>query len=95
MSATDEWKIKHGIDPSFPVNHNGLLMRQQELASHEMDWCLGCDNHLPVREMKLITRLDDPYVQIHDGPSDYIPTSKRIRMCQQCFKDNYETDEAN
>lgn len=89
----DEWKLRHGIDPKRDVNQDELLMSVEESRSKEKSWCLGCDKHMPVREMKLITRSTDPYVQIGEGETDYITKSNRIRMCPACYKEQYETED--
>jgi hypothetical protein len=87
----DEWKKRHGI-PVGDVNQDELLMIAEESASKEKAWCLGCDGEFYVREMKLITRSDDPYVQIDEGPGDYIKKSCRIRMCKTCFSEKHEEE---
>jgi len=87
----DEWKARHGIDPKRDVNQDELLMSVEESRSKEKSWCLGCDKHMPVREMKLITRSTDPYVQIDEGETDYIAKTNRIRMCPACYKEQYES----
>lgn len=86
----DQWKARHGIDPKRPVNQDELLMNVEESRSKKKSWCLGCDSLLPVREMKLITRSIDPYVQFDEGGTDYIDPECRVRMCLSCFKDEYE-----
>jgi hypothetical protein len=89
----DEWKARHGIDPKRVVNQDELLMSVEESRSKEKSWCLGCDKHMPVREMNLITRSTDPYVQIDEGETDYIAKTNRIRMCPVCYKERYEAED--
>lgn len=88
-----EWKAKHGISEIAESNPDEMRMTAEERISTKNAWCLGCDKLMPVREMKLITRRIDPYVQIEDGPSDYIHRSNRVRMCPACFKSEHEDDE--
>lgn len=66
-------------------------MAAEDSQSKKKSWCLGCDKHMPVKEMKLITRGIDPYVQIDEGETDYIAKSNRIRMCPACFAEHYES----
>lgn len=33
-------------------------------------WCFGCDVRFPIRDMKLITRSIDPYLQCDEGETD-------------------------
>ena len=40
--------------------------------------------HMMIREMKLITRRDNPYVQFDESDSDYIAEEYRVRMCPEC-----------
>lgn len=86
----EQWKVRHGIDPRRPVNQDELLMSAEESRSKENSWCFGCDQVLPVRSMKLITRAVDAYVQYDEGETDYIDPECRVRMCPDCFKENYE-----
>lgn len=89
----EAWKLRHGINPKRDVNQDELLMSVEESRSKEKSWCLGCDKHMPVREMKLITRSTDPYVQIDEAGTDYIANRNRIRMCPACYKDEYEAED--
>lgn len=95
MSDTPEiaaWKVRHGIEPNREINHDELKMAAEESQSKAKAWCLVCDKHMPVKEMKLITRAIDAYKQIDDGPSDYISKRLRVRMCPECFRFEYEAD---
>lgn len=85
-----EWKKKHGLDPSIDHNPDELRMAAEEQQSRESSWCLGCDKKMKVRDMKLITRRIDPYVQYDETECDYIAKSFRVRMCPECFKERYE-----
>jgi len=38
------------------VNQDELLMSVEESQAKGKSWCFGCDKHMPIREMKLITR---------------------------------------
>lgn len=89
-----EWKRRNGL-PKEPVNQDELLMAVEENTSKENSWCLGCDIAFPVREMKLITRSIDPYVQYDHGETDYIKKDCRVRMCPECFAEEYGPDDAN
>jgi hypothetical protein len=86
------WKTKHGLDPKVEQNQDELRMAAEEQASKKTSWCLGCDKDMPVREMKLITRAIDAYVQYDEGETDYITPDCRVRMCPDCFKEHYEND---
>jgi hypothetical protein len=88
------WKVRHGIDPTRPVNQDELLMSVEESRSKAKSWCFGCDKEMPVREMKLITRSVDPYVQIDEGETDYIEMDCRVRMCPPCFDEKYSRNES-
>jgi hypothetical protein len=86
----EEWKTKHGLDPKVEQNEHELRMAAEEQASKKTSWCLNCDKDMPVREMKLITRRIDAYVQYDEGETDYIAPDCRVRMCPECFKERYE-----
>lgn len=85
-----EWKARHGL-PKEHVNQDELLMAAEESRSKEKCWCMGCGNEMPVKEMKLVTRSIDPYLQIDESESDYIRADERVRMCPECFKERYES----
>ena len=89
----NEWKARHGLK-SVTDHHNQdeLLMAAEESQSKGKAWCVECDDHLPIRDMRLITRSIDHYIQVDEGPSDYIAKGNRVRMCPKCFKDRYEPD---
>jgi hypothetical protein len=91
MSDTPEmaaWKTRHGINPGRDVNQDELLMAAEESQAKGKAWCLGCDKHMPIREMKLTRRID-AYKQIDEGPTDYIAKGNRVRMCPACFDKEY------
>ena len=92
MSEYDEqlmaWKAKHGITGK-ERNHAEIAMHAEQQISPDKSWCFMCDKHLPVRELKLITRRLDPYCQTHDGPDEYIPKRHRVYMCPDCFKEHH------
>lgn len=88
----DEWKMRHGINPKRDVNQDELLMSVEESRAKGTSWCFGCDNEMPIREMKLITRSVDPYLQIDESEGYYIANLNRVRMCPACFQANYETE---
>lgn len=94
MSEYDEqlkaWKAKNGFVDVDETNPDEVRMAAQEQASKKKAWCFECDKHMPVREMRLITRKIDPYTQTDEGPTDYIAESNRVRMCPECFKERYE-----
>lgn len=85
----DAWIAKHGANPKAEVNHYELRMFAEEKLAKGKAWCLGCDRHMPITEMKLVTRKIDPYVQIDEGPTDYITKNNRVRMCGKCFEEQY------
>jgi hypothetical protein len=90
------WKAKHGIDSATDeTNPEELRMLAEEQAAKGKSWCFGCDQHMPIREMKLITRRTDAYVQIDEGEGDYIAKSNRVRMCPKCFNEQYGDEEEN
>jgi len=82
-------KSRRGLDSARVVNQDELLMAAEESLSKSMAWCIGCDRHMPVKEMKLITRSIDAYKQIDEGPTDYISKLNRVRMCPKCFDEEY------
>lgn len=86
-----QWKAKHGLDPKVEQNADELRMAAEDSASKKRSWCFGCDKEMPVREMKLITRRIDAYVQFDEGQTEYIAPDCRVRMCPDCFKEHYET----
>lgn len=88
----EAWKARHGL-PKGPVNQDELQMTAEENQSKERAWCLGCDKEMAVKEMKLITRSIDAYVQYDEGETDYIRKDCRVRMCPECFKEKYEGDD--
>lgn len=88
-SERDAWIARHGGNPKEEVNHAELRMVAEEKLAKGKYWCLGCDAQLPIMEMKLITRKIDPYVQIDEGPTDYITKNNRVRMCAKCFEEQY------
>lgn len=89
----EAWKLRHGIDPKRDVNQDELLMSVEESRAKGKSWCFGCDKHMPIRDMKLITRRDDPYLQYDEGETDYIKKDCRVRMCPPCYKENYEHED--
>jgi hypothetical protein len=97
MSEYDEqlaaWKAKHGLGEKAEHNEHELRMAAEEQASKGRSWCSGCDKEMPIREMKLITRGIDRYRQCDEGGTDYIAPANRVRMCPECFKENYETND--
>lgn len=86
-----EWKSKHGLVPMPDTSQDELRMAAEDQSSKRKSWCFGCDKELPVREMRLITRAIDAYLQ-HDegGEGDYISKDCRVYMCPACFKEHYE-----
>lgn len=88
-SELDDWKAKHGADPKRDVNHYELRMLAEEKLAKGKSWCIGCDVHMPIKDMKLITRAIDPYLQTDEGPTDYITKNNRVRMCAKCFDEQY------
>lgn len=95
MSEYDEqlaaWKARNGLGSMQNTNQDELLMAAEESQAKGKAWCFGCDKKMPVREMRLITRSIDAYCQIDENPGDYIAKQNRVRMCPECYKDEYET----
>lgn len=87
-----QWKLNHGLNTKDEQNPEEIRMIAEDQKSKHTSWCLGCDKEMPIREMKLITRQVDPYVQYDEGETDYISPSFRVRMCPECFKEHYDTD---
>jgi hypothetical protein len=83
------WKAKNGLASMKETNQDELLMAAEESQAKGKCWCAECDKHMPIREMKLITRSIDSYRQCDEGPTDYISKSNRVRMCPECFEANY------
>lgn len=88
-SAMAAWKAKNGLSSMKTTNQDELLMAAEESQAKGKGWCMDCDKHMPIREMKLITRSIDPYRQCDEGETDYIAESNRVRMCAACFEANY------
>lgn len=84
-----EWKLKHGLNPHINESPDEIRMIAEELASKKTAWCFECDKEMPVREMVLITRRIDPYLQTDENEGDYIAKDERTRMCKTCFKEHY------
>ena len=82
----DAWKAKHGVTHTDESNPCEMRMLAEQKLSTEKSWCLGCDAYMPVKDMVLITRRHDPYVQIDEGPTDYISKPNRIYKCPACYK---------
>jgi len=100
MNAADQyeaqladWKAKHGIaaeDQERPDTEQ--VMIAEDAQAPGKDYCMGCAEKFPIREMKLVT---DPHMQFDDRPEradGYIPKKYRVRMCAPCFKEHYEHD---
>ena len=88
----DAWKAKQGLTDTDTSNPEEMRMLAEQKLSTEKSWCLGCDAHLPVKDMVLITRRLDPYVQIDEGPTDYISKANRIYKCPACYKADEDED---
>lgn len=88
-----EWKAKHGLDPAGETNPDEMRMAHEESQAKGRSRCVACDKHMPIREMKLITRAIDAYIQIDESEGDYISKSNRVRMCPDCFNEHYTEQE--
>lgn len=86
----DAWKAKHGVTHTDESNPHEMRMLAEQKTSTEKSWCLGCDAHMPVKEMVLITRRIDPYKQMDEGETDYISKANRVYYCSPCYKAEYE-----
>ncbi len=84
-----EWKERHGVGYMRDTNQDELLMAAEESQAKGKSWCFGCDKEMPIREMKLITRSVDAYVQYDEGETDYIAKDCRVRMCPPCYDEHY------
>ena len=84
-----EWKERYGIGHMRDTNQDELLMAAEESQAKGKSWCFGCDKHMLIREMKLITKTLDPYTQCDEGEGDYIAKENRVRMCPECFEEHY------
>ena len=71
------------------MNQDELRMASEESQAEGKAWCFGCDKHMPIKEMKLITRRVDPYLQCDEGETDYIKKYFRVRMCPPCYDEKY------
>lgn len=88
-----EWKRKHGIsDTSAPTDQQSAeaRMAEEDKVSTQKHDCIWCGAPFDVKDMRVITRRDDPYIQIDESEADYIPEHNRIHCCQECYKDTYE-----
>lgn len=79
----DEFKAKHG--------HVGALATAEEIIRAKVnadrqkkgeDYCVLCaEGPMPISAMRLITREEDPYIQLdNDDP---------VRACASCFEEHY------
>lgn len=82
----EAWKLRIGLKNATDAkNQDELLMAAEESQSKNTAWCIGCDREMMIRDMRLITRSIDPYMQCDEGETDYIEKANRVRMCPQCF----------
>lgn len=95
------WKAKHGLTTSAGEDIDPEDMMAVDDAKRPGNcYCMGCAEEFPISAMRLITRRQDPYLQMEDDepvesnrPDWYIKVENRVRMCAACFKEKYEDDE--
>lgn len=108
MSADDyeqrlaAWKAKMGF-PEGTAGDAGeidgeTLMIAQDAKRKGRDYCGRCTERFKICDMRLITRKDDPYIQMDESespgkPDWWIAVGERVRMCKPCFKIEYESEE--
>lgn len=83
------WKERNSIGHIEETNQDEMRMAAEDAQSKGKSWCFGCDKHMPIREMKLITRGIDAYYQMGEEEGDYISNNNRVRMCPACFDEHY------
>jgi len=85
------WKAAHGIPAEAQeLPDDEQVMMAEDAQSPGKDYCMGCAERFPIREMRVIT---DPHMQFDDRPERagrYIPKKYRVRMCLPCFNEKYE-----
>jgi hypothetical protein len=87
-----EWKAKHGLDKvPDDASVEEKRMAVEENLNTGTSYCFSCGDEFPIKEMRLVTRLQDPYAQTWEGESDYIPETHRHRMCKKCFDERYDS----
>lgn len=88
----EKWKDKNGLGQVVDNNPDEIRMAAEEAKAKGKSWCLGCEKHMMIREMKLITRSVDAYVQFGEWEGDYIPQANRVRMCSDCYNEAYQNE---
>lgn len=90
------WKARHGLNATPDSNSSELLMASEDAKSNEDSWCMACGKQMPVKEMRIVTKRIDPYMQLDEqdveSDGDYIREENRVRMCPPCFTEKYEKE---
>jgi glyoxylase-like metal-dependent hydrolase (beta-lactamase superfamily II) len=99
-----EWKTKHGyvapLGPESTADEWAAADAAQKAADAKLkgeDYCVLCGHGpQPISGMVLITRRDDPYIQIDDSEDeedddeDALPkVENRVRACPKCYAIEY------
>ena len=100
-----DWMAKHGVTRAVIVgtrehaDAEEIALRCADKKLKGEDYCVVCGHGpQPISGMELITRRDDPYIQLEDaadGDDDDLPEVKtRVRACPKCWAIEYgEEDE--
>lgn len=87
IDLMDTKRLKKFAD-KFRVDPQVMAIRLGQLSKSSL--CIWCGAPFDVKDMRVITRRDDPYIQMDESEADYIPEHNRIHCCQECYKDTYE-----
>ena len=91
QSELTAWKLKHGWSDSDDGSEEGI--RLQVEADRKLpgsDYCVLCGKGpQPINQLRLITRAEDPYIQIENEPGIAGRPSNRVRACPKCFEERY------
>ena len=80
----EEWKLKNGVASELdPVE---MQIKAKVIADRKLDgedYCVLCaEGPMPIRDMRIITREEDPYIQLEEE-------GMKVRACQKCFDNTY------
>lgn len=109
MSADDyekrlaDWKARMGIPATMTGDAGEIdgetLMVADDAKRKGKGYCVRCAEQFKICDMRLITRKEDPYIQMDESetpgkPDWWIAIGERVRMCRPCFKIEYESEES-
>ncbi len=94
-----QWKARNGITTAEgkDIEPEDVMVADDAKRAGK-DYCGRCAEQFKICDMRLVTRRDDPYIQMdddgeeHGKPPYWIPIKDRVRMCKPCFKTQYEDE---